>query len=80
MSKYSMSDTMRFVYDHYLQWELIGHPTEGDAYLEFYNYKNSASICTYPYAGKQSLIEGIHFIMDMHYRKQAEDKAHADVQ
>lgn len=76
---YSMQETMEFVRDHFLQWELIGHHTDHDAYLEFHNYRNSTYFCKYPYADEGSLIEGIQFIMDMHYRKEAEEKAHVDV-
>lgn len=76
---YTMGETMEFVRDHFLQWELIGHHTDHDAYLEFHNYRTSTHFCKYPYADEGSLIEGIHFIMDMHYRKEAEDKAHANV-
>jgi hypothetical protein len=76
---YSMQETMEFVRDHYLQWELIGHHTDHDAYLEFHNYRNATHFCCYPHADENSLIEGIHFIMDMHYRNKAEEEAHASL-
>ena len=77
--KYSMGKTMKFVRDHFIQWELIGHHTDHDAYLEFHNYRNATHFCKYPYADESSLIEGIHFIMDMHYRNKAEEEAHASL-
>jgi hypothetical protein len=76
---YSMQETMEFVRDHFLQWELIGHHTDHDAYLEFHNYRNATHFCKYPYANESSLIEGIQFIMDMHYRNKAEGEAHASL-
>lgn len=76
---YSMEETMEFVRDHFLQWELIGHHTDHDAYLEFHNYRTSEHFCKYPYRDEHSLIEGIHFIMDMHYLRGSREETDAGI-
>ncbi len=67
---YSTEQVLDFIRDHCIQWEMIGHPSEGDARIEFHNYENSTKFCDYPYDNRDSLMEGIWFIMDMHYQRE----------
>jgi len=67
---YSTEQVLDFIRDHCIQWEMIGHPSEGDAHIEFHNYENATKFCDYPYDDRNSLMEGICFIMDMHYQQE----------
>lgn len=69
---YSTDQVLDFIRDHCIQWEMIGFPEDDDARIEFHNYENSTKYCDYPYDNRNSVIEGIWFIMDMHHK--SEDK------
>lgn len=73
--RYTAHQILDFIRDHKIQWETFGHPSEEDAYIEYHNYENSTFFCTYPWDNRESVNEGVMFIMDMHYQKQAEDNA-----
>jgi len=73
--RYTAHQILDFIRDHKIQWETFGHPSEEDAYIEYHNYENSTIFCTYPWNDRESVNEGVMFIMDMHYQKQAEDNA-----
>ena len=64
---YTTEETLEFIKNHCIQWETIGHPSDDDARIEFHNYENSTKYCEYPYDDRDSVLEGIWFIMDMHY-------------
>jgi hypothetical protein len=73
--RYTAHQILDFIRDHKIQWETFGHPSEDDAYIEYHNYENSTIFCSYPWDNRESVNEGVMFIMDMHYQKQAEDNA-----
>ena len=63
--KRSKSDILDFMINENISWDVIGHPSEGDAVVEFYNDATSLIISSYPYEDKESVLEGLEFIMDM---------------
>lgn len=76
---YTTEQTLDFVRDHCVQWEMIGHPSEGDAHIEFHNYETSTKFCNYPYEDRDSLMEGLWFIMDMHREHTARENSVKDL-
>ena len=61
----SKSDILDFMINENISWDIIGHPSEGDAVVEFYNDATSLIISSYPYEDRRSVLEGLEFIMDM---------------
>lgn len=61
----SKSDILDFMINENISWDIIGHPSEGDAVVEFYNDATSLIISSYPYEDNKSVLEGLEFIMDM---------------
>jgi len=59
------ADILDFIISECISWDIIGHPSEGDAVVEFYNDETSLIISSYPYEDYGSVIEGLEFIMDM---------------
>lgn len=58
-------DILNFIISENLSWTVIGHPSEGDAEVSFYDDATTIIITTYPYHDSDSILSGIEFIMDM---------------
>jgi len=59
------AEILDFVINGNISWDVIGHPSEGDAVVEFYDDRTTLIISSYPYEDSDSVLEGIEFIMDM---------------
>lgn len=70
---YTALEMLLFIRDQQISWETIGNPLEGDAEIEFFRkvgrFNVDQTLCTYPWEDKNSLIEGIMFLMDMEAQK-----------
>lgn len=58
-------DILDFIISEDLSWDIIGHPSEGDAEVRFYDDATTHLITSYPYHDSDSILAGIEFIMDM---------------
>jgi hypothetical protein len=59
------SDILDFIINSEISWDVIGHPSEGDAEISFWDDGANLMIAKYPYENQDSVLEGIEFIMDM---------------
>jgi len=59
------AEILDFVINGNVSWDVIGHPSEGNAVVEFYDDRTTLIISSYPYEDSDSVLEGIEFIMDM---------------
>jgi hypothetical protein len=59
------AEILDFVINGNISWDVIGHPSEGNAVVEFYDDRTTLIISSYPYEDSDSVLEGIEFIMDM---------------
>lgn len=59
------AEILDFVINGNVSWDVIGHPSEGNAVVEFYDDGTNLIISSYPYEDSESVLEGIEFIMDM---------------
>lgn len=59
------SEILDFVINGNVSWDVIGHPSECNAVVEFYDDGTNLIISSYPYEDSESVLEGIEFIMDM---------------
>lgn len=60
------ADILDFIIHSAISWDIIGHPSEGNAEVEFWDDGTNLIIARYPYDSPESIREGIEFIMDMH--------------
>ena len=59
------AEILDFVINGNVSWAVIGHPSECNAVVEFYDDGTNLIISSYPYEDSESVLEGIEFIMDM---------------
>ena len=59
------AEILDFVINGNVSWDVIGHPSECNAVVEFYDDGTNLIISSYPYEDSESVLEGIAFIMDM---------------
>lgn len=70
---YGAEETLNFIRDKEITWELFGSPKDGDGVIQFYH--KSSKLAVYPWECKNCLMEGLAFLMDMEDRFKKQENA-----